>query len=332
MKVVLALFLAIAVDPHIDDAKLQSIENAVRAGEYKKITSILISRAGKIVYEKYFEGDESTPRNTRSATKSITDILTGIAIDQKHLSLDTRIFPLFTDKHPDNPDPRKAKTTVEELLTMSSIAECDDWNDYSRGNEERMYLIEDWIKFYLDLPVRAMPKERPYGRAFSYCTAGVVTLGGVIERATKTKLPKFAEENLFAPLGIEAVEWGASPLDQTMTGGGTLLRSRDLLKIAQLYLNGGMWNGKRIVSQQWVRASTTPHARISDHQEYGYLWWLQSFGGHPSYMMSGNGGNKVVVVPDLDLAAVITSTNYSTRGMHEQTDKIMSDIVAAAQP
>lgn len=118
-----------------------------------------------------------------------------------------------------------------------------------------------------------------------------------------------------------------------MTGGGTEMRSRDLLKIGQLMLNGGTWNGRRVISQEWVRRTTTPHARISDHQEYGYLWWLQSFGGHRAYFMTGNGGNKVVVVPDLRLVAVITSTNYNTRGMHEQTDKIVSDyIVAAAQP
>jgi CubicO group peptidase (beta-lactamase class C family) len=329
MSFLAALFFATAVDT----AKLQTMEAAIASGEFKKITSVLVARHGQIVYEKYFDGDADTLRNTRSATKSITSLLAGIASDKHLLSTSTRILPMFASKHPANPDPRKDKITVEDLLTMSSIVECDDWNDYSRGNEERMYLIEDWIKFYLDLPVRALPDERPYGRAYSYCTAGVVTLGGAIAHATKTKVPKFAEENLFAPLGIERVKWWQSPLDQTMTGGGTQMRSRDLLKIAQLMLNGGTWNGKRVISQAWVTAATTPHARINDHQEYGYLWWLQSFGGHKAYFMSGNGGNKVVVVPDLDLAAVITSTNYGTRGAHEQTDKIMSDyIVAAAQP
>jgi len=279
----MSLALALLFAANIDLAKLQAIEKSVEAGEYKKITSIVVARGDTIVYEKYFDGDADTLRNTRSATKSITAVLTGIAIDKHPLTTSTRVFPLFASKHPAN------------------------------------------------LPVRAMPSERPYGRAFSYCTAGVVTLGGVLERTTKTKVPRFAEANLFAPLGIEKVKWGASPLDQTMTGGGTELRSRDLLKLAQLMLDGGKWNGKRIVSQEWVRTMTSPHARISDHQEYGYLWWLQSFGGHAAYFMTGNGGNKVVVVPDLDLAAVITSTNYGTKGMHEQTDKIMSEIVAASQ-
>lgn len=328
MNAILALFLAASLDP----SKMQSMENAIRAGELKKITSVVVARGGEIVYEKYFEGDETMLRNTRSATKSITDVLIGIAIDQHRLSVKSRVLPFFADKHPANPDPRKEKITVEDLLTMSSIVECNDWNNFSRGNEERMYLIEDWIKFYLDLPVRALPDERPYGRAFSYCTSGVVTLGGVLERATKMKVPEFAQKNLFGPLGIEKVQWWQSPLDQTMTGGGTQFRSRDLLKIGQLYLNGGTWNGKRIVSAEWVKASTAPHAQISDQQSYGYLWWLQSFGGHAAYFMSGNGGNKIAVIPDLDLVAVITSTNYGTRGMHEQTDKILSDIVAAAQP
>src|ERR1051326_8588191 len=254
MKLFAALLLLIGVDwqtgppsaARMNESTLQSMETAIIKGDFKKITSVLIARGGKLIYEKYFDGDVETLRNTRSATKSITALLAGIASDKHLLSTSTRIFPMFSSKHPANADPRKDKITVEDLLTMSSIVECDDWNEYSRGNEERMYPIEDWIKFYLDLPVRALPEERPYNRAFSYCTAGVVTLGGAIEHATKTKVPKFAEANLFQPLGIEKVKWFKSPLDQTMTGGGLEMRSRDLLKIGQLMLNGGRWadNGK----------------------------------------------------------------------------------------
>jgi CubicO group peptidase (beta-lactamase class C family) len=112
------------------------------------------------------------------------------------------------------------------------------------------------------------------------------------------------------------------------------LSSRDLLKIAQLYLSGGSWQGNRVVDEGWVRTSTQPHARIDDDTDYGYLWWLKSFksGGasYPAFFMSGNGGNKIAVFPQLDLAVVITSTNFNTHGMHEQTEKILTDYVLPA--
>ncbi len=320
----------------LDTARLSELEAKVKSGEFKKITSVLIARHGHIVYERYFDGDASTLRNTRSATKTVTSMLVGLALDRHLLTLDQRIMPLFKDKQPiENKDPRKDAITVEDLLTMSSIAECNDWNDFSRGNEERMYPIEDWVKFYLDLPVRGFrrgeePKTQPFGRSFSYCTAGVATLGAALERLTHTRTDDYAQQNLFAPLGIGPVKWVYSPLNLTFTGGGLELRSLDLLKLAQLYLDGGRWNGKQVVPASWTKVSIEPHAQIDEKTNYGYLWWLRTFHGHPVFYMSGNGGNKVGAVPDLDLAFVITSTNYSTRGMHEQTDKILEEYVIRA--
>ena len=323
--------------------KLQEMESAIRADEFKKITSVVIARHGKLAYEGYFSGtDVNTLMETRSATKSITSMLIGIAIDEGLLEgVNAPVLPFFRDKQPlQNPDPRKDKITVEDLLTMSSLLECDDWNDFSRGNEERMYLIEDWVRFALDLPIKGFapwvtkPKDSPYGRSFSYCTAGAFLLGQVVERSVKMPVQNFAKKNLFDPLGIEKLDWKFSPLGEAQTGGGLGLRSRDLLKLGQLYLNNGVWNGKRIVSENWVKISTEPHVRIDAQTLYGYLWWLKSFksGEHayPAYFMSGNGGNKVVVLPDLDMVVVITSTNYNTKGMHEQTEKLLTDYVLAA--
>ena len=332
-----------AASAGLSTSRLQAMETVIRSGEFKKIGSILIARHGKLVYENYFDGSDATAlRNTRSATKSVTDMLVGIAIDKGLLSgVDAPILPFFPDKQPvQNPDPRKAKITVEDFLTMSSLLECDDWNDFSRGNEERMYVIEDWIQFTLDLPIKGFPswvkkpKDAPYGRSFSYCTAGATTLGGVLERATKTPVPEFAMKNLFARLGIQKVDWNFSPLGLAQTGGGLGLQSRDLLKLGQLYLNGGVWKNFRIVSESWVKTSTQPHTRIDEQNEYGYFWWLKSFKfGEKScaaFYMSGNGGNKVAVFPALDMVAVLTSTNYNTRGMHEQTDKLLTDYILAS--
>lgn len=174
----------------------------------------------------------------------------------------------------------------------------------------------------------------PYGRNFSYCTGGVFTLSEVLAKTTGMRTDRYAQAKLFTPLGITNVEWVYSPMNVPQTGGGLRLSSRDLLKIAQLYLDGGQWQGKRIVSERWVKDSTTPHARIDESTDYGYLWWLKSFKAgdksYPAYFMSGNGGNKVVALPSLDMTVVITSTNYNSRGMHEQTEKILTEYVLAA--
>ena len=321
---------------------LRDMEAAIRGGEFKKIGSVLVARHGKLVYEANFEGDATTLRDTRSATKSITDALMGIAIGEKKLGVDSRVLALLPQRarNMQNRDPRKEKIAVEDFLTMSSPLECDDWNDASRGNEERMYLVEDWAQFILDLPVRGRmhvgeqvdpPK---YGRYFSYCTGGVFTLSEVLEKATRQRTDRYAQEKLFGPLGITDAQWVYSPMNIPQTGGGLRLTSRDLLKIAELYRGGGVWHGVRIVDEAWVRASTQPHAEIDDQTEYGYLWWIKTFKsggkGYPAYFMSGNGGNKVAVFPGLELAVVITSTNYGTRGMHEQTEKLLTDYILAA--
>ena len=324
-------------------APLAAMEKAIRAGEFKKIGSILIARHGKLVYEKYFDGEADSLRDTRSATKSITDILVGIAIKEKKLSgVDARVLSLLPERARgvQNPDPRKDKITVEDFLTMSSPLECDDWNDASRGSEERMYLVEDWAQFILNLPLRGrmhlgeQVEAPPYGRYFSYCTGGVFTLSEVLEKVTGTRTDRYAEEKLFGPLGITDAVWVYSPMNIPQTGGGLRLTSRELLKIAELYRAGGQWQGRRIVDAAWVEASTRPHARIDDNTEYGYLWWLKAFnsGGksYAAFYMSGNGGNKVAVFPGLDMAVVLTSTNFNSKGMHEQTDRLLSDYILRA--
>lgn len=327
----------------LDASRLAAMEAAINAGEFKKIGSVLVARHGQLVYEKYFEGNATTLRDTRSATKSITSLLVGMSIQDKKLSgVDARILDLLPERRRklQNSDPRKEKITVEDLLTMSSPLECDDWNDASRGNEERMYLIEDWAQFILDLPIRGRmrtgeaPESPKYGRNFSYCTGGVFILSEVLSKTTGLRTDKYADKKLFGPLRITNATWVYSPLNIPQTGGGLRLSSPDLLKIAQLYLDGGKWKGEPIINEQWVKASIAPHAQIKDQQEYGYLWWLQPFKtdnkSYPAFFMTGNGGNKVLGFPTIDMAVVITSTNYNTRGMHEQTERLLSEYILAA--
>lgn len=321
---------------------LEDITRAVRAGTYKQITSVLVARDDRVIYEQYF--DEAGPdalRNTRSATKTVTGMLVGAAVDRGLIRADAPVLHFFRDRLPlANPDPRKSRITVEDFLTMSSLLECDDENPFSRGNEERMYLVEDWVKFTLDLPIKgfpdwqAGPSQSPYGRAWSYCTAGVATLGPLLERATRQRIPDFANATLFAPLGIDTVKWQFQPLGTAMTGGGLQLRSRDLLKLGQLYLNGGRWQGRQVISEDWVRQSLSPHANAREDTNYGYLWWLQTFHMNgrniPTYGMYGTGGNKVYVLPEQGVVVVVTTTNFRIAGAGALTDTLFTSLIVPA--
>ncbi len=323
--------------------RLRDLEAAIRSGSFPKVTSVLAAKGGRIVCEQYFDdlGADGL-RNTRSSTKTVAGILIGLAIDRGLIpGVEARVLGFFPEKLPlKDPDPRKDLMTIEDLLTMSSILECDDTNRFSRGNEERMYLVEDWMKFALDLPVRgfpswaAKPSESPYGRCFSYCTAGVGLLAGILIRVAGTSVEAFARSELFEPLGIRAPSWPLNPLGQAFTGGGLNMAASDLLRLGQLYLAGGVWNGRQVISESWVRGSTRAHVQIDETTEYGYLWWLRQFRAGPreyhSFLMQGNGGNKVAVFPELDSVVVVTTTNFNAPGMHEATDRILSDYVLPA--
>lgn len=327
---------------HARADQFDAVTAAIEAGTYKEITSVVVARGGKLVYEHYFdkEGAEAL-RNTRSVTKTVTGMLVGLAVERKLLQLDSPILPYFPELRPlAHADPRKERITVEDFLTMSSLLECDDDNQLSRGNEERMYLVEDWSRFVVDLPIKGFPDwqprpaQSPYGRAWSYCTAGVTLLGPLLERVTGRSVPDFAATTLFAPLGIDKVKWQFQPKGPAMTGGGLQLRSRDLMKLGQLYLNGGRWEGKQVILADWVRRSIAPHANAREGFDYGYLWWLQSFEvdgrSVASYGMAGSGGNKVFVLPAQDAVVVITTTNFQVRGAHPLSEKLLTTAILPA--
>jgi CubicO group peptidase (beta-lactamase class C family) len=245
-------------------------------------------------------------------------MLIGIALARGELpGVETCILDVLDDVEVRNPDPRKREITVEDFLTMSSLLECDDWNPFSAGNEERMYLVEDWVGFALGLPIRGYPSWTEPG-SFSYCTAGVTTLGAVLERVTGVPVPEYAREHLFGPLGIEGERWAYSPLGLAQTGGGLELRTRDLAALGRLYLEGG----RGLVPVEWVERSTTPKIRVDDRFEFGYLWWLEE----SSWSMRGTGGNRVAVYPERDTVAVVTSANFGRRDAHEVTDRLLTTL------
>lgn len=318
---------------------------AIERGDFRAITSVLVAQDGKVVYEHYFEGDAGTRRNTRSATKTVAGMLAGLAIEDGKLpSASARVFdvlPATYRQRMEHPDPRKDAITVEDLLTMSSLVECDDENQFSRGNEERMYLVEDWVQFYADLPVQGfpawMPKpaDSPHGRSFRYCTAGVTTLGATLQAAVGEPLQAYAQRRLFDPLGIEAPEWQFSPLGLAQAGGGLGLRTRDLWTLAQLYLDGGSYGGKQLVPADWVRRSLSPQASAREDADYGYLWWLMKvpYEGNTLVLpaMAGTGGNDIFLVPERRAVIVVTTNNFNERQPHQYTFKLLQALLPALE-
>ena len=314
---------------------LHELDSVVTAGKYKKISSILIAKEGELLFEKYYnDNDVNSKHNTRSVTKTMATILAGMAIDQGFIDSEKdKIFKYLQHTLPvKNPDPRKDDITIEDLLTMGSVLECDDNNWHSRGHEERMYFIEDWTQFLVDLPIRSYPfgpkpEETPYGRIFSYGSAKAAAVGDIVQRAIKSNLDEFAKKNLFEPLEITDYKLHYTPKKVLNTAGGSEYRSRDFLKLIQLLLNKGQWNGKQLLSANWIDKATTAKVNAYNDINYGYFLWIKNFGKdkkYNAYYMSGNGGNKVLACPDLNLTVVITTTNYNTRNAHNYTDEIMN--------
>ena len=261
-------------------------------------------------------------------------LLTGIAIDKGYIKSEKdKIFEYLQHKMPvKNPDSRKQEITIEDLLTMSSILECDDSNSFSRGNEERMYIIEDWCQFFVNLPVKSYPfgpkpEKLPYGRSMSYCSAGSAAVAEILQTAIGGNLDEFAKENLFNPLNIQKYKLDQTPTGVLNTAGGSEYRSRDFIKLIQLCLQKGKWDVKQIIPGEWIEKATNPKVNAWEGMDYGYLFWLRTYAGEKSYAMAGNGGNKVMAFPELNVTVVLTSTNYGNRNAHNYTDELLNKYI-----
>ena len=328
----LLLSLAIAaVDAtgNEQNSHFATMSDAIEARDYRKIEAVIVEQGGEIVFEQYYRRSDAQSRiDARSAGKSITALAVGIAVDQGLLDVEDRVFSFFTDRAPIEHDGEiKQAITIEDFLTMSSALECSDWYRKSPGNEERMYRTRDWTRFALDIPIDENYMGPRGGRRFSYCTAGAFLLGRVVERATGEPFDEFVQTHLFGPLGIEDPIWRKAPNGEVQSGGQLSLRARDFAALGRLVLDGGVRDGHTVVSREWLREIFTPRRSAGPDTGYGYLWWLRQFSagdqGFGAGYMSGNGGNKVALFPELDAVVVILSTNYNRRGMHEQTDELI---------
>ena len=314
-------------------ARYDGVAQAIARGDAPRTTSVLVMRGPAIDYERYFaDATAETLHDTRSATKSLTALAVGIALDRRALpGLAAPAFGYLADLAPiAHDDPPKAAITVEDLLTMSLALDCNDDDDASPGNEENMYPKPVWARWAADLPVRADYQRDATGRGpWHYCTAGVFLLGQIVQRAARQPIDQFMAAHLFAPLGITRWEFAKSPSGEIMTGGGLRLRSRDLAAVARLMLAGGAAAGKQVIPAEFVRAALTVHRDAMPEQHYGYLFWTRSYktpcGTATGWFMGGNGGNAIVMFRELDAVVVVTRTHYNTKGMHQQTTRLIEE-------
>jgi CubicO group peptidase (beta-lactamase class C family) len=279
------------------------------------IHSLLIARNGKLVLEEYFAGfQRDFVHDTRSAAKTFTSVMLGAAmLGGAGISPETPIASVLGYAAPfANPDPRKQRITLGNLMTHSSGLACDDNDDASPGNENTMWTQSaqpDFWKFMLDLPMSTDP-----GTHYAYCSGAMNLVGAALTIGTKTWLPELFDRTLARPLQFGSYYFNLSPALQGYLGGGMRIRPRDLLKVGQLYLNGGTWNGKRIVTQSWVTRSTSKQIYGTINDGDGYAWHRNTLKSgtrtYREYEANGNGGQFLIVVPELDLAVVFTAGNY----------------------
>lgn len=328
---------AAPADVGLDESKLREAVERIQDKTYQNVDSFLIVKDGKLVFEVYFDGHEwdydspqfrgklvrygpETRHNLASVTKSVTSILVGIALDQGALqSVDDPVFSYFP-QYAHLSDERKAAITLKHLLTMSSGLQ---WNEgelpYSNPNNDlvRLFTEPDPIEYILSRPLVSEP-----GAQFYYGGDNTNLLGEAIRSATGQRMDAFAEEVLFEPLGITNYAWDFINPDMIHASGNLQLRPRDMAKLGQLCLNGGVWEGQRIVSEAWIAESTQKHVTHSATSGYGYQWWLETYRVGSTtvdaFSAEGWGGQRIIVFPDLEMIVVFTGGNYASGDPSEE--------------
>jgi len=237
-----------------------------------------------------------------SVTKSITSVLTGIAIDKGYIkSLRQPVLDFFPDRKIANLDNRKKKLTIEHLLTMRT-GFCRDF-EHGEQQLDDMRRTNDWVQYMLDQPLLTEP-----GTEFAYCTGGTHLLSAIITRATGMNELEFARKHLFEPLGINDIIWPADPAGNNTGGFDLYLQSLDMARIGYMLLNGGLWEKKQIVSKKWIEQSTR-FVPLDDNERYGYLWWSPD--ENPDLVEArGRGGQRIIFSSQRNIVLVMTGSGF----------------------
>jgi CubicO group peptidase (beta-lactamase class C family) len=333
----------------VNVAVLDSINAEIAGGKYGYIDRMIVIRHGRLVYDRSYKQDYDVayrdsvrvrgPLNSldptgpfnyynpwwhpfyrrgdlhtlQSVTKTITSMVIGTAVTRGDFpSLDTPVLSFFDTSKVANVDARKRRITVRHLLTMTSGF---DWNEnlpYTDPNNTATALEEsaDWTKYTIDRPMAAEP-----GSIFNYNSGASALLAYVFHRATDADIEEYAARHLFAPLGIERWFWKRTPAGLADTEGGLYLEPRDLAKLWYLVLKQGQWDGKQVLSRDWVRTSVTPAiatAAVAGAARYGLSWWLypmQKDSSRYYWAGSGFGGQIPLALPDEDMVVVFNAWN-----------------------
>ncbi len=322
----------------LDRAVLDVFDAEFAAGTHGYVDAMLVIRRGRVVYEKTYDrsGDydklfvdkgapgiynyydpgwhpyykRTTLHTMQSVSKSVTSALIGIAIGRKELpGVDAKMMPFFSAFQIPQ-DLRRDRMTLRDVLTMTTGIRWDEEStEYTdpANNCAVMEGKEDWVRYVLEQPMAEDP-----GKVFVYNSGATMLLSELIRKTTGKEADDYAKEHLFAPLGIEYF-WKRTPKGLADTEGGLYLAPRDLAKIGYLYLKDGMWDGKRILPEGWVKASTAQSTHTPDGSYgYGYQWWVmpgKGAGTYDAYAAWGYGGQLLIVVPELELISVFTGWN-----------------------
>jgi CubicO group peptidase (beta-lactamase class C family) len=299
-----------------------------QANDLPRLRSLLISVDGELVEERYFNGAQpSQTANLKSASKSVLSALVGIALERGHIESIQENIGTFFPEHLTGADAAKKKRiTIEDLLTMRSGLESTSNVNYGRWVQSG-----NWVGHVLARPLL----DEPGGRMI-YSTGNSHLLSALLTKAAKMSTFEFAQRYLAGPLGVSLAPWVRDPQGIYLGGNEMHWTPRGMLAFGQLYLNGGRAGGKQVLSQQWIKQSLIPRTRSSwSGREYGYGWWIDRFGGHPTYYAWGHGGQFIFLVPSLKLVVATTSLPSPGDGRREHQraiyDLMEADLIPAVE-
>jgi CubicO group peptidase (beta-lactamase class C family) len=290
----------------------ERLARLVEFGGSNNMDSLLVTRHGRIVLEAtYAPFRAGLKHRINSATKSVVSTLVAMAMKDGRLdSTDRRVVDFFAERTIANLDERKKAITIRHLLDMTSGLE---WTEGLGGIPRSFFAMErspDWQQFVLDQPMAAAP-----GTIFDYDSGNSHLLSAILTKVTGKSALDYARETLFGPLGIDDVLWRSDPQGISAGGAGLYMHPRDMAKIGYLYLRGGMWEGKQILPASWIegvrKADVDMRESWAKDLRYGSQFWVMP--GRDAYFAVGYGRQLIVVMPKLDVVAVMTgSARFST--------------------